>query len=200
MATQPFVRYVVRGPGAYWWRAQAAPFLKQLNWEVLLPGDFEYETSYGHEAVIRSKSEIAEFEYCRINASAIVEFRGSDPQTSVLFPVDSATIIDDLLAFMSLYSGKYCQTLWRETSSDDGSWSAKTQLKIARLNVGDEWASPRQDTFGHFGDALRAGGAIADTRRILALEWYFIAHRELEIGRPLAEAALHWVALESQAN
>lgn len=36
--------------------------------------------------------------------------------------------------------------------------------------------------------------------QVLSIRWFFSALREFEIGRPLVEAALNWVCLESQAN
>ena len=63
-----------------------------------------------------------------------------------------------------------------------------------------ELAAPPERAIDHFEKAVNIIPTIDKTRLCLAIQWFFSALREFEIGRPLVEAALSWVCLESQAN
>ncbi len=91
-------------------------YLRGINWRVIDPSTFSYETSYGFDpSADRNYKEIREFNRALNSASAVVEFHGEPIDDSVFDQGrDRMILIDDLLAFMSAYSGLYCQYLWKE--------------------------------------------------------------------------------------
>ncbi len=203
MATESFIRYVVRGPSLYWWiQPPVKHFLKRLGWAVIAPAAFSYEKSYGFDPrVERNKKEIRSLEHSLHNATALVEYQGEPPYASGFFDtVADTTLIDDLLAFMSLYLGVYCQYLWKEHRSSGGDFKASSTVQINYSKNNAIWAVSRRDARGFFENALVKIPTLNKTQFVLAIRWFFSALREREVGRPLVEAALNWVCLESQSN
>ena len=202
MVAEPFIRYIIRGPGNFWgWQQFVAPFLEQRKWDVKNPEDFSYESSYGFDPnVERTHMEILDVNYCLQNASAIVEYHGEPVYDSVFDPGSDRIVIDDLLAFMSLYSGVYCQYLWKERRRLVDGFSAYLAIQVNNRTHNDEWAGPHHTVPNFFEKALATIPTLDRKRFELAIRWFFSAIREFEVGRPLVEAALNWVCLESQAN
>ena len=182
-----------------------APFLNKRSWCVLEPSNFSFESSYGFDPLLGrplSGKQIPDEDYCLENAAIIIEFHGDPVYDSIFAPSSERTILDDLLAFVSIYSGKYCQYLWKESRPLGGQWSAS----LAIIMLSDEgiigpWAAPPDKAIEYFERALSVIPTIDKTQLRLAMQWFFSALREFEIGkRPLVEAALNWVCLESQAK
>lgn len=200
---KPFIRYVINGPHTYWWTQFSAPFLNGRNWHVLNPSDFSFESAYGFDPsfdrAITGK-KIPDEDYCLENASIVAEFHGDPVYDSIFDASGEKTIIDDLLAFISICSGTYCQYLWKEKRLLGGQWSASQAMMICIEENRDIWAVPPEKAIEHFERALSIIPSIDRTRFNLAIQWFFSALREFEIGRPLVEVALNWVCLESQAN
>ena len=167
------------------------------------PTNFSFESSYGFDPNIgRSlrRRQILDEDYCLENAAIVIEFHGDPVFDSIFDPSSERTIIDDLLAFMSIYSGKYCQYLWKERRPMGGQWSASLAIMMSDEGIKDPWPMPPEKAIDYFERALSIIPLIDKTRLGLAMQWFFSALREFEIGRPLVEAALNWVCLESQAN
>lgn len=198
---EPLIRYIINAPHTIFWTQFYAPFLKRRNWHVLEPSNFSYESSYGFNSVIDRipGAQISDVDYCLKNAAIVVEYHGNPPNDSVFEPSSERTIIDDLLAFMSIYFGGNCQYLWKETRQSAGKWSPSRALMIGGEGF-RELAAPPERVIDHFEKAMIIIPTIDKTRLSLAIQWFFSALREFEIGRPLVEAALNWVCLESQAN
>lgn len=200
---KPFIRYIINAPHTYWWMKFGAPFLNKRNWCVSEPSSFSFESSYGFDPTIgRSLSgrKIPDEDYCLEDAAIVVEFHGDPVYDSMLDPSGEGTVIDDLLAFMSIYSGKYCQCLWKERRPKGGQWSASRAIMMSDEGIKAPWPAPPEKALHYFERALSIIPSIDKTRLTLAMQWFFSALREFEIGRPLVEAALNWVCLESQAN
>ncbi len=201
---KPFIRYIINAPHTYWWTKFGAPFLNKRNWCVVEPSNFSFESSYGFDLTISrplSGKQIADEDYCLENASIVVEFHGEPVYDSILDPSGEKTIIDDLLAFISIYSGKYCQYLWKEKRLKGEPWSATKAIVISDEGFQDQWSAPPEKAIDYFERALSVIPSIDRTRLRLAMQWFFSALREFEgARRPLVEAALNWVCLESQAN
>lgn len=62
------------------------------------------------------------------------------------------------------------------------------------------WAAPPDEAIDYFERALKSIPTVDKAQFRLAMQWFFSAFREFVIGRPLVEAALNWVCLESQAK
>ena len=200
MTGEAFARYLVSWPSAMWWEQSAKPFLETKGWFVIPTANFDYESSYGFESDYLHPGFKLEFGYCLNNASAVIEYRGEVTADSIFYPGYNRTLIDDVLAYMSLYSGIYCQYLWKERRDSASEWSATTQLKVKRDAHSDEWVTGHRKALDHFEKAQSVIPTLNETQFNLAIHWYFSALREFEMGRPLVEAALNWVCLESQAN
>ena len=201
---KPFIRYIINAPHAFWWIKFVAPFLNKRNWCVLKPNNFSFESSYGCDPLLGrplSGKKIPDEDYCLENAAIIIESHGDPVYDSTIFdPSSESTIIDDLLAFISIYSGKYCQYLWKEVRQFGGQWSASQAIMMSDEGIKGPWPALPDKAIDYFERAISVIPAIDKTRLRLALQWFFSALREFEIGRPLVEAALNWVCLESQAN
>jgi hypothetical protein len=195
------VRYIINRPHTVWWTQFAAPFLNSRNWHVLEPSKFSYKSSYGFDPVIHRipEAQISDVDYCLKNAAIVVEYHGNPPNDSAFEPSSEKTVIDDLLAFTSIYFGRYCQYLWKERRQTGGEWSSSLALMIGSEGF-RELAAPPERAIDHFQNAIITIPTIDKTQLILAIQWFFSALIEFEIGRPLVEAALNWVCLESQAN
>ncbi|GAI43867.1 unnamed protein product, partial [marine sediment metagenome] len=103
----PFIRYIINAPHTYWWIKYGAPFLNKRKWHILEPNNFSFESSYGFDPTLSrplSGKRIPDEDYCLENAAIVVEFHGDPVYDSIFDPSSERTIIDDLLAFMSIYS------------------------------------------------------------------------------------------------
>lgn len=200
---EPYIRYIIqRSVSFHWWKHTAEPLLKDKGWLVTDAADFSYESAYGFEPERpMSDDQVVNMKYSLHNASAVLEYRGNPPNDSIFGPSPDSTVIDDLLPFMSLYSGEYWQYLWRERRHSDGNWKGSFALHINHNNNASVWAreNDRQEA-NFFEQALETIAAVNGEQLKLAMQWFFIALREFEIGYSLVEAALNWVALEAQAN
>lgn len=200
---KPFIRYIINRPHTYWWTKFAAPFLNKRNWCILEPSNFFFKSSYGFDPSIDrnlSGKQIPDEDYCLENASIVIEFHGDPIYDSVFDPSTERTIIEDLLAFICIYSGMYCQYLWKERRPLGGQWSASLAIMVSNEGSREPWAAPHEKAIEYFERALSVIPTINRTQFGLAINWFLSALREFEIGRPLVEAALNWVCLESQAN
>lgn len=121
------------------------------------------------------------------------------PTIPFFAPSSEKTMVDDLLAFTSIYFGGYCQYLWKERRETGGEWSSSLALMIGGEGFHELAARPER-AMAHFQNAITIVPTIPKTQLILAIQWFFSALIEFKIGRPLVEAALNWVCLESQAN
>jgi hypothetical protein len=191
---ESFIRYIINAPHTKWWTQFGAPFLQSRNWHVLEPSNFSYKSSYGFDPVFVPVGQIANVDCCLKNAVIVVEYHGNPPNDSVLEPSIEKTIIDDLLAFTSIYFGGYCQYLWKEIRQSGGQWSSSLALMIDSDGF-YELAAPPERAIEHFEKALSIIQVTPSTRLRLAIQWFFSALRELKIGRPLVEAALNWYVL-----
>ena len=201
MPPLPFIRYLIKGPGIHWWDQAGAPFLRGKAWHAIAPAEFYYESSYGFDPELnRHPNEIRKFDYCQKEATIILEYRGEPPNDSLFVPSSERTLIDDLLAFMSLYTGEYCQYLYKERSTTDGQFNASVAVQINHDRNYPDWAGPMRGAVAFFETALLSVPSLDTTQIRLAIRWFFSALTEFEIGRPIVEAALNWVCLESQAN
>jgi len=79
-------------------------------------------------------------------------------------------------------------------------WSASMVIMISDDGIKGPWPAPPEKAIDYFEIALSIIPQIDKTLLGLAIQWFFSTLREFEIGRPLVEAALNWVCLESQAN
>ena len=203
MAVTPFTRYMVFGSSSTWWENMAPNYLRSKGWNVIKPKEFIYEKSYGFQPINhRTETEVLELKYRLSKSSAVVEYRGAAPQDSVFYPNQGKTLIDDLLAFMSIYTGIYWQFLWKERrdeSDEYSSWLAERFSTLGRSHS-DEWAGSRSQSVADFEGVLGVIPQIDPEQLALAMRWFSSSLREFEVGRPLVEAALNWVCLESQAN
>lgn len=202
---KPFIRYIINAPHTYWWTKFSAPFLNKRNWYVVEPSNFSFESSYGFDANFSRPlpgRQIPDEDYCLENAAIVIEFHGDPAYDSIFDPSSERTIVDDLLAFMSIYSGKYCKYLWKERRPLGGQWSSSQGIMMSDEGIIGPWPAPPEKAIDYFERALSIIPSIDETRLRLAIKWFFSALREFEseIGRPLVEAALNWVCLESQAN
>jgi len=198
---ESLIRYIINRPHTAWWTQFAAPFLNKRKWHVLDPNKFSYESSYGFDSVIQriSGAQISDVNYCLKNAAIVVEYHGNPPNDSAFESSSEKTVIDDLLVFTSIYFGRYCQYLWKERRQTGGEWSSSLALMIDSEGFG-ELAAPPERAIEHFQKAISIIPTVEKTQLILAIQWFFSALIEFEIGRPLVEAALNWVCLESQGN
>ena len=200
---KPFIRYIVNAPHTYWWKEYGTQFLNKRNWHILEPSIFSFKSSYGFDPTVDRnlpRKRIPDDEYCLENAAIVIEYHGDPVYDSILNPSNDNTIIDDLLAFMSIYSGKYCHYLWKEKRQLGGQWSASQAIIMSDEGIKGSWPAPPEKAMDFFEKALTIIPSIDRTRLRLALQWFFSGLREFELGRPLVEAALNWVCLESQAN
>jgi hypothetical protein len=200
---KPFLRYIINAPHTDWWEKFGEPFLNKKNWRILEPSNFSFKSSYGFDHTVSRPllgKQIPDEDYCLENAAIVIEFHGDPVYDSVFNPARESTIIDDLLLFMSVYSGKYCHYLWKETRKPGGQWSASKALMMGDRGFGEPWPKPPDKAIDYFKRALSVIPTVDQTRLRLAIQWFFTALREFEIGRPLVEAALNWVCLETQAN
>ena len=187
------LRYIVKEPNLGWWQRYGAPFLAERGWRFTPPDEFDRESSFGYNSKLcRSPKEKAYFDNCLTQASAVLEFHGDPPET--LQP-NGLTVVDDLMRFMSLYLGRYCQHLWKEDESHI--W------RTFQLNRGSSgsysWAGPVADALRHFENS--SGINTLDEEQLrLATGWFFVALKEFELRQVFLEAALNWVCLEVQAN
>jgi len=198
MGSESFITYVINQPYAYWWKESAGPFLAKRGWHIFEPSKFSFESS-GRPL---ERKKIRDEDYCLQEASIVVQFHGEPSFDSVFEPSSDRTIVDDMLAFMSLYSGKYCQYLWKESRLREKDWSALLVLMVNTNGSGAVWAAAPEMAIDYFQRALGIIPEIDKTQLRLAMRWFFSALKEfeLEFGRPLLESALNWVCLESQAN
>ena len=96
-------------------------------------------------------------------------------------------------AYIANISGKSTEAL-----GGDFKASSTVQINYSKNNA--IWAVSRRDARGFFENALVKIPTLNKTQFVLAIRWFFSALREREVGRPLVEAALNWVCLESQSN
>jgi len=202
MAAKPFIRYIIISPvGFYWWKQLAAPFLKKKGWDVIEPATFSYESSYGFNPdVIPAYKQVSQVEYSLHISTAVVEYNGEPIYDSVFEPASDRTVIDDLLAFMSLYDGVYWQYMWKEHRGSTANWKGSFAMQVSYDRNPREPAGGRDEALSFFQKALTTIPTLDRRQFVLAIRWFFSALREFEVGRPLVEAALNWVCLESQAN
>ena len=202
MSVELFTRYMVIGPVTFvWWREFAAPFLEKKGWLVIDPSHFSYKSSYGfNPKVVRNHYEVRSVEYCLQIASAIVEYHGEPKADSHFFPASGCIVIHDLLAFISLYWGGYCQYLWKERRRLTNGWSASPVVQMYNGRHEEKRAGHLREALGFFEQALATIPTLNKTQSELAVRWFLSALREYAVGRPLVEAALNWVTLEAQAN
>jgi hypothetical protein len=201
--SKPFIRYIVISPiNFHWWEQLAVPFLQKKGWVAINPENFSYKSSYGFDPdVISGHNQLLQIEYSLRISTAVVEYRGEPIFDSVFFEPDSNyTVIDDLLVFMSLYTGRCWQYMWREYGSSTINWTGTFAMQISRHWGVAEWAGKRDKELTFFEKALATIPNVDRTQFALAISWFFSALREFEVGRPLVESALNWVCLESQAN
>ena len=199
----PYIRYVIAKPFRYWWQQFATPFLTTRGWTVIDPSTFSFPTAYGYNASFSRTlpgKNIPDEDYCLEHASIVVEFQRAPIYDSIISPFSNETIVDDLLAFMSVYTGQYCQYLWKELVSADGNWCASTNINLTNNHSTEIQAATDRRSIAHFQTALSNIPRLNQNQFGIAMRWFFTALREFEIGRPLLEAALNWVCLESQAN
>ena len=201
MTSEPFVRYVIyRSVSHHWWERLAETFLAARGWEVVRAIDFVYEDSYGFDPeVTRIPTEVRTFDYLLSNATVVLEHQGYPAERSVFDPGSNRTLVDDILAFMSVYTGTYWQYLWREYRDQSDHWEAARAAQMNYNGNDANWAGKR-DMVAALETALALVPTLDETQFNLAIRWFFSALQEFEMGRPLVEAALNWVALESQAN
>lgn len=202
MASETFIRYIITSPvGFHWWGQLAKPFLSDKGWDVIEPATFSYKASYGFEPdVIPAHDQLTTIEYSLNNATAIAEYHGEPIHDSIFDPDIDRTIIDDLLAFMSIYDGVYWQYMWREFRDSATKWKASYAWPISHDHTHRRQACERNKSLSFFQKALTTIPNLDRRQFELAIRWFFSALRECEAGRPLVEAALNWVCLESQAN
>ncbi len=199
MPDKPFMRYIIRGPDSSWWEKRGAAFLKKRDWHFTSPRYFSYKSSYGFNPdVCRSPEEQVSLSYSIQRAHAVVEYHGEPPQDSMFFRKAGFTVIDDLLPFMSLYSGVHCHWLWKEN------WAIKFRSGFTLGDIGDQWAGPQANAGKLFERAVATVSKFSSMQRDpvdLALQWFFSV---LEAGRPtgkrIVEAGILWTALEVQAK
>jgi len=196
MASESFVTYVINQPYLYWWKQSAEPFLARRGWHVFEPSKFSFESS-GRPFTWK---KIRDEDYCLQEASIVVRFHGEPSFDSVFEPSSDKTIVDDMLVFMSLYLGKYCQYFWKESRLHGENWSASVALMVNTDATDAVWAATPEKAIDYFQRALGIIPKINKTQFGLAMRWFFSALKEFEIGRPLLESALNWVCLECQAN
>jgi len=200
--SKAFIRHIVISPvGFHWWEQLAAPFLQRKDWVLINPENFSYKSSYGFDPdVIPAPNQLSQIEYSLRVSTAVVEYRGEPVFDSVFAPDSDRTVIDDLLAFMSLYTGSYWQYMWREYKGSRITWKGSFARQGSyHSGLGDQ-AGERYKSLNFFETALARIPDLDRTQFTLAIAWFFSALREFEVGRPLVEAALNWVCLESQAN
>lgn len=200
--SKAFIRYIVISPvGFHWWEKLAAPFLQKKGWVDINPENFSYKSSYGFDSnVTPAADQLSQIEYSLHISTAVVEYQGEPIFDSVFAPDSNYTIIDDLLAFMSLYTGRYWQYMWREYGGSTINWRGSFALQVSYHWGLGEQAGERDKSLSFFEKALATIPNLDRTQFALATGWFFSALREFEFGRPLVEAALNWVCLESQAN
>lgn len=203
MAVTPFTRYIVFGPSQTWWDRTAPTYLRSKGWNVIRPEEFIHDESYGYQSINKLREDkVLELKYRLSKSFAVVEYHGAFPQDSVFYPSRGKKLIDDLLAFMSLYTGIYWHSLWKERRIDSdeySSWLAERFSTLGRSHS-DEWAGSRSQSVADFEGVLGVIPQIDPEQLALAMRWFSSSLREFEVGRPLVEAALNWVCLESQAN
>jgi len=203
MDNKPFIRYYINSPYAYWWKEYANPYLTKKGWHLIEPTQFSISASYGfdprYQRVLPGE-KIADDDYCLQKSSIIVEYCGEPVFDSIFDSNTTKTVVDDLLAFMSLYSGVYCQYYWIESRTSSKGWNASLELMVGNNGGVYSWAGPVEKSIEYFERALVSTPAINSDQFGLAFRWFFSAFKELEIGRPILETALNWVCLESQAN
>lgn len=174
-----------------------AKLLLPHGWNVIDPKSFARETSYGFdENQERFLDETEDYKDALRKCSAVIEFRGTDCGESEYFPGTPRfpTIIDDLLIFLSLYSGVFSQYLAYETEI-----SLTFAAQITRAGNAN-WAASRGDVALHFHNSLLQITSLDRTQFELAVKGFLSAIKEYETGRPLVEAGFNWTCLESQAN
>jgi hypothetical protein len=200
--SKAFIRYIVMSSvGFHWWERLAAPFLQKKGWVVIFPNDFSYKSSYGFDPnVIPGPNQLSHIEYSLRISTAVVEYRGEPLFDSVFEPDSNYTVIDDLLAFMSLWTGMYWQYMWREYGGSTINWQGFFAGQVGRHGGLGEPAGERDKALNFFEKALAIIPSLDRTQFTLAIRWFFSALREFELGRPLVEAPLNWVCLESQAH
>jgi len=200
--SKAFIRYIVISPvGLHWWEQLAAPFLKEKGWVTINPENCSYKLSYGFDPnVIPAPDQLSQIEYSLRISAAVVEYRGEPIFDSVFVPDSDYTVIDDLLAFMSLYTGRYWQFMWREYGGSAINWKGSSAMQVSYHWGLGEQAGERNRTLSFFEKALATIPNLDRIQFALAIQWFFSALREFEVGRPLIESALNWVCLESQAN
>lgn len=200
--SKAFILYIVISPvGFHWWEQLAAPFLQKKGWVAINPENFSYKSSYGFDPnVTPAPNQLLQIEYSLRISTAVVEYHGEPIFYSVFAPDSNYTVIDDLLAFMSLYTGTYWQYMWREYGGSTIKWKGSFARQGSyRWGLGER-AGERDKALSFFEKALSTIPNLDRTQFTLAIRWFFSALREFEVGRPLVEAALNWVCLESQAN
>jgi hypothetical protein len=200
--SKAFILYIVTSPvGFHWWKQLAAPFLLRKGWLTVDAKDFSYKSSYGFDPdVTPGPNQLSQVEYSLRISTAVVEYRGEPIFDSVFAPDSHYTVIDDLLAFMSLYTGTYWQYMWREYGGSTINWKGSFARQVSYRGGLGEQAGERNKALSFFQKALATIPTLDRTQFALAIGWFFSALREFEVGRPLVEAALNWVCLESQAN
>lgn len=173
---EPFIRYIINAPHTHWWIKFGAPSLNKRNWCVLAPSNFSFESSYGFDPNFSrplSGKQIPDEDYCLENAAIVIEFHGDPVYDSIFDPSSESTIIDDLLAFMSIYSGKYCQYLWKERRPIGGQWSASKAIMMSDEGIIAPWPAPPEKAIDYFERALSIIPSIDKTRLGLAIQWFF---------------------------
>ncbi|MEK7872624.1 MAG: hypothetical protein AAB502_02050, partial [Chloroflexota bacterium] len=144
MGKEPFLLYLVRGPDADWWNKTGAAWLKRRGWDVISAQD-PVCWACNDEFPI---SQI-DWKYLLERAHARIERHGKIDHDSVLFKAAGLTLIDDLLLFMSLYSGEYCHWVWRERGDSIGS-STATKIGFSLGQDRRTWAGPRNEALKFF--------------------------------------------------
>ena len=151
-----FACYIVVSPvGFHWWKQLATPLFQRKGWVLINPEDFSYESSYGFDPnVFPAPNQISQIEYALRVSTAVVEYRGEPIFDSAFEPGSNYTVIDDLLAFMSLYTGMYWQYMWREYGSSKINWKGSFARQGSYHSGLGEQAGERDVAVSFFEKAL----------------------------------------------
>lgn len=192
MNREPFIRYLVKGHYDYKrWHRWVAPILEHRGWSIIDPKVFPHDRLAMPDKAKHSLK----------NATVVLEFRGQPDFDSVFYPGQNRTVVDDLLAYLRLYTGVFCDYLWREWCIVGGSAHGALATVFHSYKQRAIFVTNENKVADSFERVLPAVPTLDKTRLMLAMSWFVSGLREYTpVGRPLVEAALNWVCLESQAN
>lgn len=197
----PLIRYVIARPiNPQWWHHRARPYLESRGWTLVRPEEFDYESSYGYRPIPPAHGQTDEMRYALHNAGIIIEYHGEPELKSWAETLPNSTLIDDVLAFLSIYSGVYWQWIWKEWQLQDHPWGASSAIQVNSGNKPPIWAGDDLKVFDYFEISNKTAPQIAPQQLTLALNWLAMALYAYQDGNSLLDPALHWVVLESQAK